>query len=75
MNHPIRDTLGPYRLTGKIGEGGMEPDNPVNNFIFLAFDFLHDEPRFLELRKRVNVEHIPYSGRYKMRNGADHDQH
>jgi serine/threonine protein kinase len=23
MDHLIRDTLGPYRLTGKIGEGGM----------------------------------------------------
>jgi len=43
--------------------------------ILPTFEFLHDEPRFLELRKRVDVEHIPYSGRYKMRNGADHDQH
>ena len=23
MNRPIRNTLGPYRLNGKIGEGGM----------------------------------------------------
>ncbi len=42
--------------------------------IFPTFDFLRDEPRFLELRKRVDVDHIPYSGRYKMRNGADHDR-
>ncbi len=47
MNRPIRNTLGPYRLNGKIGEGGM-------GVVFRA-----EDPR-LHCQVAIKVLLVPY---------------